>query len=68
MVRYTVKSASKSLVSLSDGYDADGMYWFWPDLATNQNAKATLKVYREGHIAFIPKAASTHLPTPTVHN
>ncbi len=57
MVTYCQECIKKHLVPFLDLYHADGTYYFWPDLATSHYAKATLKVYREEHIAFIPKAA-----------
>ena len=59
---YCQECIQKHLVPFLDLYHADGMYYFWPDLATSHYAKATLKVYREEHIAFVPKAANPPPP------
>ena len=55
---YRSDCIEERLVPFLNKFHADGMYYFWPDLASSHYAKATLDLFERENIAYIPKTAN----------
>ena len=52
---YRKKCILRRLVQFLQQYHADGDYVFWPDLVSSHYAKATVALFRDQNIHFVPK-------------